>query len=173
MSDSLWPHGLQGFSDHGILQARILEWIDMPSSRRSSQPRDRTHGLLQLLNFRQILYHWSTREVHASYRYVLFIVPPTTFHTVSSVSLPQESVSSKRAWILSVYFDISIASWPFGQDPVSRSQWRYLLWNWGRVQTNKKKTSVPQPGSLKSATHLYSNQIIKVKKNTISFILCL
>ena len=27
-------------SDHGILQARILEWVSMPSSRRSSQARD-------------------------------------------------------------------------------------------------------------------------------------
>ena len=26
-----------------ILQARILEWVAMPSSRRSSQPRDQTH----------------------------------------------------------------------------------------------------------------------------------
>ena len=26
----------------GILQARILEWVAMPSSRRSSQARDRT-----------------------------------------------------------------------------------------------------------------------------------
>ena len=30
-------------SVHGILQARILEWVVMPSSRESSQPRDRTH----------------------------------------------------------------------------------------------------------------------------------
>ena len=28
-------------SVHGILQARILEWIAMPSFRGSSQPRDR------------------------------------------------------------------------------------------------------------------------------------
>ena len=27
---------------HGILQARILEWVAFPSSRGSSQPRDRT-----------------------------------------------------------------------------------------------------------------------------------
>ena len=27
----------------GILQARILEWVAMPSSRGSSQPRDGTH----------------------------------------------------------------------------------------------------------------------------------
>ena len=32
-----------GSSAHGILQARILEWVAMPSSRGSSQPRDRTH----------------------------------------------------------------------------------------------------------------------------------
>ena len=33
-----------GSSVHGILQARILEWVAMPSSKGSSQPRDRTHG---------------------------------------------------------------------------------------------------------------------------------
>ena len=32
-----------GSSVHGILQARILEWVAMPSSRESSQPRDQTH----------------------------------------------------------------------------------------------------------------------------------
>ena len=31
-----------GFSVHGILQACILEWIAMPSSRGASQPRDQT-----------------------------------------------------------------------------------------------------------------------------------
>ena len=37
-----------GFSIHGILQARILEWLAMPSSRRSSWPRDSTHVYLYL-----------------------------------------------------------------------------------------------------------------------------
>ena len=32
-----------GSSVRGILQARILEWVATPSSRGSSQPRDRTH----------------------------------------------------------------------------------------------------------------------------------
>ena len=31
-----------GSSVHGTLQARILEWVAMPSSRGSSQPRDQT-----------------------------------------------------------------------------------------------------------------------------------
>ena len=33
---------LPGSSVHGILQARILEWVVIPFSRGSSQPRDRT-----------------------------------------------------------------------------------------------------------------------------------
>ena len=32
-----------GSSVHGISQARILEWVDISSSRGSSQPRDQTH----------------------------------------------------------------------------------------------------------------------------------
>ena len=39
-----WTVGsLPGSSVHGILQAKILEWVAMPSSRRSSQPEDWTH----------------------------------------------------------------------------------------------------------------------------------
>ena len=34
---------LPGPSVHGISQTRILEWVAMPSSRGSSQPRDQTH----------------------------------------------------------------------------------------------------------------------------------
>ena len=30
------------YTVHGILQARILEWVALPFSRGSSQPRDRT-----------------------------------------------------------------------------------------------------------------------------------
>ena len=35
-------YNLPGSSVHGILQARILEWVAKPSSRGSSWPRDRT-----------------------------------------------------------------------------------------------------------------------------------
>ena len=34
---------LPGSSVHGILQARILEWVAMTFSSESSQPRDQTH----------------------------------------------------------------------------------------------------------------------------------
>ena len=41
---SLLPHGLYlpGSSVHGILQARILEWVAMPISRGPSQPKNWT-----------------------------------------------------------------------------------------------------------------------------------
>ena len=43
-----------GSSVHGMLQARILEWVVIPFSRGSSQPRRSNPGLLHR---RQILYH--------------------------------------------------------------------------------------------------------------------
>ena len=43
-------------SVHGILQARILEWVAIPFSRGSSQLRDRTWAYM---NCRQILYSLS------------------------------------------------------------------------------------------------------------------
>ena len=39
------------------LQARILEWVALPSSRGSSRPRDRTHVSYVSCIGRQVLYH--------------------------------------------------------------------------------------------------------------------
>ena len=54
VSDSLQPLdcSLPGSSVHGILQARILEWVAMTSSKGSSQPWDQTW----FLHCRKILY---------------------------------------------------------------------------------------------------------------------
>ena len=38
--------GLPGSSVHGILQARVLEWVAMPSSRGPSQPTDQPASLM-------------------------------------------------------------------------------------------------------------------------------
>ena len=48
---------LTGSSVHGILQAKILEWIAMPSSRESSQPRDSTCISYESFFGRQVPYH--------------------------------------------------------------------------------------------------------------------
>ena len=41
-SDSLWPRDCSppGYSVHWVSQARILEWVAIPFSGGSSQPRD-------------------------------------------------------------------------------------------------------------------------------------
>ena len=46
---------LPSYSVHGILQARILEWVAIPFSRGSFPPRDQT----QASCLAQVLYHWS------------------------------------------------------------------------------------------------------------------
>ena len=53
-----------GSSVHGILQARILEWVVMPSFRGSSWPWNRIRISQRLLHWRQILYQWATWEVY-------------------------------------------------------------------------------------------------------------
>ena len=46
------------YTVHGILQARILEWIAVPFSKRSSQPRDQTQARIAGKFFTS----WATRE---------------------------------------------------------------------------------------------------------------
>ena len=45
-----------GFSVQAILQARILEWVAMPSSRGSSWPRDRSHVSYMSCISKHVLY---------------------------------------------------------------------------------------------------------------------
>ena len=66
VSDSVQPHRQQStrLPVPGILQARTLEWVAIPSSRGSSQPRDQTHmSYISCIN-RQILYHWHHLRNH-------------------------------------------------------------------------------------------------------------
>ena len=58
MSDSCNPRDYSppGSSVHGISQARILEWVAMPSSRGSSRPREWTQVSNVSCFDRQILY---------------------------------------------------------------------------------------------------------------------
>ena len=55
-----------GSSVHGILQARILEWVAMRSSRGSSPPRDQTHISLVSCISRQVTIS-TTCEAHCEW----------------------------------------------------------------------------------------------------------
>ena len=59
-----------GSSDHGISQARILEWVAVPFSRGSSQPKDRTQVFCIARRFFTV---WATREAPRNdYKFSLF-----------------------------------------------------------------------------------------------------
>ena len=62
-----------GFFVHGVLQARILEWVAISFSRGSSQPRDRTW---HLLHCRWILYHWAAEKFPYLKIIISFLTPP-------------------------------------------------------------------------------------------------
>ena len=49
------------YTGHGILQARLLEWVAFPFSRGSSQPRDQTQVSCIAGRF---FTSWDTREAH-------------------------------------------------------------------------------------------------------------
>ena len=68
VSESLWPHGLQPAKapqSIGILQARILKWVAISSSRGSSQPKYLTQvscitgGFFTIWAIREAQENWS------------------------------------------------------------------------------------------------------------------
>ena len=81
-------HNLPGSSVHGFLQARILEWIAMPSSRGFFWSRDRTHVSCISCIGRQILYHWATWEALCT------IVTRVTLHVESYIAFLMSSLRS-------------------------------------------------------------------------------
>ena len=68
LCETPWTETFQASLSMGILQARILEWVSMPSSRGSSQPRDWTQVSHTAGGF---FTSWATRETPI-YVYLLF-----------------------------------------------------------------------------------------------------
>ena len=112
VSNSLRPHGHgvphgapPGSSVHGILQARILEWVAIPPSRGSSQPRDWTQVYRTAGRFFTV---WASREALSSSNNALESVPPqitsgqhfSDFRvTISIGTLNRFSAENLTAWL--------------------------------------------------------------------------
>ena len=81
-------------SVHGILQARIMEWVAMPSSRGSFQPRDWTHISCIASRFFTV---WATREDKLSNHYLNHYLWIHIFLTlcVMQIGSIHESISAK------------------------------------------------------------------------------
>ena len=63
-----------GSSIHGILWARIPEWVTISFSRGSFWPRDQTCISDISCTGQQILYHWATLEAPMSWHFSLFLI---------------------------------------------------------------------------------------------------
>ena len=61
-----WTVACQGPLSMGIIQARILEWVAMPSSRGSAQPRDQSQISRTAGRF---FTNWATREAQEYWSY--------------------------------------------------------------------------------------------------------
>ena len=80
-----------GSSVHGTLQARILEWVAVRSSRGASQPRDQIQAS-SLLHSRRILYH----QCHVGSPNFCLLLNKTTFLILKTVPLLTEPKNARR-----------------------------------------------------------------------------
>ena len=122
-----------GSSVHGILQARVLEWVAIPFSRGSSRPRDWTQvshipgRRFNLWATREALthvscgsrivgrffYRWATREARFSYIYILSqIIFPLRLQNIESSSL---CYTVSPCW-LSILYIVVCDNFPGGSD---------------------------------------------------------
>ena len=97
-----------GSSVHGILQARILEWVAMSSSRGSSQPRDWNQFSHITGGFFTI---WTTRESSAS-------LIASSAHLLAIIDIPWHVQASPN----------SLPSSPYDVLPVCICLHKFPLW---------------------------------------------
>ena len=98
---------LPGSSVPGVLQASILKWVAIFSSRASSQPRDR----ICISCIRWILYHWATGEstLLLSSIYWGRNRPPPAQGSLS-LGLCIAALPWPQCFLLSVVFSFSVSS---------------------------------------------------------------
>ena len=90
---------LPGSSVHGILQARILEWVVRSSSRGSSWPRDRIGVSLCLLHWQEGSLPLGSPFDHTTLLYFFSLQS----HWIFFRTLSEEVFSQKSTWIMPLF----------------------------------------------------------------------
>ena len=96
-----------------ILQARILEWVAMSSSRRSSQPRDWTHVSCNSCSAGGFFTHWATWEALQSLHIlsilaVLSLLPRSvSSHIFICSSICQHLLTCTAYTFISLFVDLN------------------------------------------------------------------
>ena len=107
-------YGLSGSFVHGILQATILEWVAMPSSRESSLPRDEPVSLMSPALAWGFLSLTSPGKPDNSLNYCIWtnIFPDTT------LSKPQKEISARTGGLFHSFPSLLNCSFIHSWNPV-------------------------------------------------------
>ena len=107
-------------SVHGIFQARIMKWVAMTSSRRSSKPRDQTCVFYVSCIDRQVLFHWQ------HWSGVPLPSPIVMSAPISQFIPPTPSLSSVYTFVLCTYVSISAPNVFLRHIPLHQSGYQNL-----------------------------------------------
>ena len=145
------------YTVHGILQARILEWVAFPFSRGSSQPRDPTQVTCIAGGF---FTRWATREV--------LCVHHTHTHT-HTYRLPR--------WLSGKEFTKaremgSIPGWGRSPGEEMATHYRILAW-WATVHgLTISQTWLSNWAHIHTYTHTYTHTHIHTYFKILIYIIC-
>ena len=131
------------YTVHGILQARILEWVAFPFSRGSSQPRDQAWVSCTASGF---FSNWATRETQLLVKWT----SKKTVHRLLSVHPQGTTLMWKN-----IEWWITIQAWlqPSGFFSNWATRETQLLVKWTSKKTVHRLLSVHPQGS----THMWKN----------------
>ena len=92
---------LPGSSVHGNLQARMLEWVALPSFRGSSLPRERTHVSCIFCVAGRLFTHWVTcKALYFTYSKYLLTSYPVLGIDLSAGDMATNKVKYLVSWNL-------------------------------------------------------------------------
>ena len=97
-----------GSSVHGILRTRILEWVAMPSSRGSSQPRDWTCIFYVPCIGRWVLYH--QRHLGTPV-FITLLSNSKRKNKLQNSSVNQTTINNAARYFKSPNMNLSLSKW--------------------------------------------------------------
>ena len=129
---TLWPH----YRVHGILQARIPEWVAFPFSRGSSQPRDWTQASHIAGGF---FISWATREAQGYWSGWPILSPADLPNPGVEPGSPALQVDSFTNWAIREACTNLWSKKPLGFERSSPSRIPCEFWEWGHPEVINDK----------------------------------
>ena len=143
---------LTGFSVHGILQARTLEWVAIPSSRASSQPKEGIILSISSGNQSRILLKSYTKYTFRVIPSEVFIPTPCCQSGEKEVSTPQPSGWWKARQSRVPGLQLAGGCWAScpemeGRPGIRVDHQPHVLWHSGILRQHHEPTGSKMPSS--------------------------